>query len=263
MPVIVQFARRLTDQALHCHPPLRNLAHRKLIVSRHIVLTVLLVALPAIAVGDDEFTSEQLEFFEAKVRPLLVQHCYDCHSTDAKKLKGGLYVDSREGLMKGGDSGAAAVTGKPHDSLLIDAVKYKSYEMPPGSKLAEDEIAVLVKWVELGLPWPKVTASAGHSVAETEINWKVAQASHWAWQPVQRPDVPSSQQTDTNPIDAFVEVLRQQAGIEAAPAAAPRILARRIYIDLIGIAPTPPQVADFVSAATRDRVCRKGVRNLY
>ncbi|MEK6249019.1 MAG: hypothetical protein N2C12_12625, partial [Planctomycetales bacterium] len=147
------------------------------IVFRHIVLTLLLLALPAVAVSDDEFTSEQLEFFEAKVRPLLVQQCYDCHSTDAKKLKGGLYVDSREGLIKGGDSGTAAVTGKPNDSILIDAVKYKSYEMPPDRKLADDEIAVLVQWVEQGLPWPKATSSSGHSVAETEIDWEDAQKS--------------------------------------------------------------------------------------
>lgn len=213
----------------------------------------MLIALPAVAFGDEEFTSEQLEFFESKVRPLLVQHCYDCHSTDAKKLKGGLYVDSREGLINGGESGAAAIVGKPADSILIDAVKYKSYEMPPDRKLADDEIAVLEEWVKRGLAWPTVTASTGHTVAETEIDWKEARASHWAWQPVQRPEVPSSPPAHANPIDAFIDARRGAAGIEAGSPAEPRILARRIYIDLIGIAPTPQQVAGFVTAAKRDR----------
>ena len=84
-----------------------------------------------------EFTAEQLEAFETNIRPLLVKHCYECHSTDSKSLKGGLLVDSREGLLKGGDSGTAIVPGKPEDSLLISSVKYQSYEMPPAGKLTE------------------------------------------------------------------------------------------------------------------------------
>jgi Protein of unknown function (DUF1553)/Protein of unknown function (DUF1549)/Planctomycete cytochrome C len=222
-------------------------------VPRNIIQTLLLIALPAVASGSDEFTSEQIEFFEAKVRPVLVQHCYDCHSTDAKKLKGGLYVDSRDGLMKGGDSGAAAVAGKPDDSILIDAVKYRSYEMPPDRKLADDDIAVLVRWVEQGLPWPEVTTSAGHSTAETEIDWDEARKSHWAWQPVRRPDVPQSAESGGHPVDAFVTARRDRAGLGTAVPAEEFVLARRIYLDLIGITPTPQQVADFVAAAAKDR----------
>ena len=77
------------------------------------------------------FTPEQLEAFESNIRPLLVKHCYECHSRDSKPAKGGLLLDSREGLIKGGDSGAAIIPGKPNDSLLISSVKYQSYEMDP------------------------------------------------------------------------------------------------------------------------------------
>ena len=107
---------------------------------RTFLLTVAVVSASALAVAYDDFSAQDIEFFEGKVRPLLVKHCYDCHSTDAEKLQAGLYVDSREGMIKGGDNGPAAIVGKPDESLLIDAVKYKSYEMPPDKKLADNEI---------------------------------------------------------------------------------------------------------------------------
>ena len=99
-------------------------------------------------------------------------HCYDCHSTDAPELKASLYVDSREGLLEGGDSGPAVVVGKPAESLLIDAVKYKSVEMPPKRKLSNQQIAALEKWVEMGAPWPQVTSSRGVQEKEKEIDWR-------------------------------------------------------------------------------------------
>jgi len=204
----------------------------------------------------EDFSVEDIEFFEAKVRPLLVEHCYDCHSTDAATLRAGLYVDSREGMINGGDSGPAAFAGKPDESLLIEAVKFKSYEMPPDQKLPEAEIEVLVKWVEKGMPWPPVTRSSGHSVAEQEIDWDEARKSHWAWQPVARADVPSTgseqQHPVEHPVDAFVESRRQAAGIPPAPPADASVLARRIYLDLVGVPPTPQQVADFAAAVAED-----------
>ena len=109
-------------------------------------------------VADPEasFTSEQLEFFETKIRPLLVKRCFSCHSAKAEKLKAGLYMDSRAALLKGGESGAALLPGKPDESLIIEAVRYESYEMPPDGKLRDEEIASLAKWVEMGAPWPAV-----------------------------------------------------------------------------------------------------------
>jgi hypothetical protein len=205
------------------------------------------------AVADDDFSAEDIEFFEARVRPLLVKHCYDCHSTDAKKLQAGLYVDSRKGMIQGGDNGPAAVVGKPHESLLIEAVKYQSYEMPPDKKLPDAEIEVLVKWVEKGLPWPMVTTSPGHAVAEQNIDWVEARNSHWAWRPVLRPEVPSSGSEHNNPIDAFIAARREAAGIPPVPPADPAILARRMYLDLAGVPPTPQQVSDFTTAVAANR----------
>ena len=205
------------------------------------------------------FSAEQIEFFESQIRPILVQHCYDCHSTDAKELQAGLYVDSREAMIKGGESGAAVVVGKPAESLLIAAVKYEGTEMPPDRKLDQQHIDAITKWVEMGAPWPEVTSSPGVPAAHaredwSKFDWTEAQQSHWAWQPVRRPEVPyvSTAQPSTvkNPIDNFVIVRRTQAGLQAAPPAASHILARRIYIDLIGIAPTPEQVQSFSATAS-------------
>ena len=207
------------------------------------------------------FTADQIEFFESQIRPLLVQHCYDCHSTDAPELKASLYVDSREGMLKGGESGAAVVVGKPAESLLISAVKYESGEMPPDRKLEQRQIEMLSKWVEMGAPWPQVTSAPGAPANATgkdwsTFDWDAAQRSHWAWQRVRRPEIPAVDDARlragaiVNPIDNFVAARRLQAGLHAAPLAAPVILARRIYNDLVGIPPSPQQMQLFATAAS-------------
>lgn len=96
-----------------------------------------------------------LAFFEKRIRPVLVEHCYRCHAADAKSVRGGLVVDTRDGLITGGDSGAAIVPGKPDESLLIEALRYESYEMPPEGKLPDDIIDDFVRWVEMGAPDPR------------------------------------------------------------------------------------------------------------
>lgn len=209
------------------------------------------------------FSSEQIEFFESQVRPLLVQHCYECHSSDAAELQAGLYVDSREAMLKGGDSGAAVVAGKPAESLLISAVKYQGTEMPPDRKLEQRQIDALTKWVEMGAPWPQVTSSPGTPAPESKRDWSKfdwggARRAHWAWQPVRRPDVPevdvgTPHVSVFNSIDNFVIERRSQAGLQSAPPAETNILARRIYNDLIGIPPTPEQMKAFASAESVDR----------
>ena len=207
------------------------------------------------------YTAEQIAFFESQVRPLLVQHCYDCHSSDAAELQAGLFVDSREAMLRGGESGAAVVVGKPAESLLISAVKYQKSEMPPDRKLEQRQIDALTKWVEMGAPWPEVTSAPGTPTAETkkdwaQFDWSAAQQRHWAWQPVRRPEVPAVENASgsvaSNSIDNFVIERRTQAGLRAAPQAAPAILARRIYNDLIGIPPTPAQMQSFKAAAMVD-----------
>ena len=107
-----------------------------------------------------EFTAADLEFFEKKIRPVLAEHCYKCHSADAKKLKGDLMLDHRAGVFKGGDTGPAIVSGKPEQSLLIEAIEYDNVdlEMPPRGKLSDQQIADFTEWVKRGAPWPKEAA---------------------------------------------------------------------------------------------------------
>lgn len=223
------------------------------------------------AVNDQPtFTAEQIEFFEAEIRPVLVQHCYDCHSTDAAELQAGLYVDSREAMLKGGESGAAIVVGKSVESLLISAVKYNGIEMPPDRKLEQRQIDALAKWVEMGAPWPEATSTPGTPSVESrkdwsKFDWAKAQQDHWAWQPVRRPDVPGVSGVQVskdviNPVDNFVIARRTQAGLQAVAPAADHVLVRRIFVDLIGVPPTPEQVQSFAKAARVDR--QKAVESL-
>jgi len=225
---------------------------------------------PTPVVDNPTFTAEQIEYFEAQVRPILIQHCYECHSSDAVKVQAGLYVDSREALLTGGESGAALVLGKPEASLLISAVKYEGNEMPPDRKLDQRQIDALTQWVKMGAPWPQATAAPGAATHDAKTDWSTfdwtgAQHSHWAWQPVHRPEVPVVDKTKDasaifNEIDSFVAARRAQARLEAAPPAKLSILARRIFIDLIGIPPTPVELQSFIAAAALDR--RRAVASL-
>ena len=109
---------------------------------------------------------KHLEFFERDVRPLLVTHCYECHSTHAKRVEANLLLDSRASHLRGGDSGAAIVPGDASSSLLIEALHYDSYEMPPKGKLSDEDIQTLVHWIEIGAPWPDEPAPVAHSTQD-------------------------------------------------------------------------------------------------
>ena len=196
----------------------------------------------------DNFSPAQIEAFEKNIRPLLIKHCYQCHSTDADKVKGGLLLDSREALLKGGDSGPTLVPGKPQESLLISAVKYQSYEMPPNGKLSANEINLLEDWILTGAAWPKANVpTARNTPAATD--WTAARQGHWAYQTIHEPSLPqvSNNRWANNPIDYFILAQLDEHRLLPAPAADRRTLIRRLYHDLLGIPPTPEQVASFVS----------------
>ena len=125
-------------------------------------------------------TPEQTERFEKTIRPLLVEHCYKCHSAEGKKVKGGLRVDGRKFLLDGGDTGPALVPGDPAKSKLIEAVKYanKDLLMPPVGKLPADAIAALEAWVKEGAPWPNDTATVAK---KDDFDLAKRKAEHWAW----------------------------------------------------------------------------------
>ena len=195
-----------------------------------------------------EFTAADLEFFEKKIRPVLAEHCYKCHSADAKKLKGDLMLDHRAGVFKGGDTGPAIVSGKPEQSLLIEAIEYDNVdlEMPPRGKLSDQQIADFTEWVKRGAPWPK-EAAVGPGARE-QFDLAKRKAEHWAWQPVQAGAPPKVKQADwpASPIDQFILAKLEAAGLKPAGPADKRALIRRAYFDLIGLPPTPAQVEAFV-----------------
>lgn len=132
-----------------------------------------------------------MAFFESRIRPLLAEHCYECHSAGAKKLKGGLRLDTRDGWAKGGDSGPALVAGKPEDSLLIKGIRHwdKDFKMPPEKRLAQAQINDLIEWVKLGAPDPRTNAApavaAGGAAAKPAYGVSLEEGrKHWAFQPV-------------------------------------------------------------------------------
>ena len=205
----------------------------------------------AVASGTSQATSEQLEFFEKEVRPLLVEHCYECHSGKSKKLQAGLRVDSRNAMLKGGDSGPALIASKPEESSLIQAVRYDGFEMPPKGKLPSKEIEVLTKWVAMGAPWPTEQPSADGPDREA-FDWQKRKAEHWVWQSIQNPTRPTVVSVDwpQSDIDFFILSSLEKAGLKPTVQADKYALVRRLYLDIIGLPPTPEQVQQFVSNDT-------------
>ncbi len=185
------------------------------------------------------------DFFESRVRPLLVANCYDCHTDGAK---GGLRVDSREALIKGGRRGPAIVPGKPEESLLIAAVNHSlaDLRMPKGAgKLEPQEIADLTKWVKGGAVWPAT------NLAKTDSAYviKPEQKGFWSFKPVKQPVIPEikTRALVNNPIDNFVLAKLEQNGLSYNPPADKRALIRRATYDLTGLPPTPEEIEAFIA----------------
>jgi hypothetical protein len=193
-----------------------------------------------------QFTAESVEFFQKKVHPLLKARCFECHSRDSKRLEGGLRLDARPLVLKGGDSGPSAEPGKPDESLLLSALNYDAFEMPPKGRLPVGEIAIFRKWVELGLPWSEDGLTA--DVAEEEFPLDARRQSHWAWQPVRNVSPPEVSQSDwpRSETDRFIMAGLDQHGLKPTADADRRTLIRRAYFDVIGLPPSPEEVHRFL-----------------
>jgi hypothetical protein len=198
-------------------------------------------------------SATDIKFFEKNVRPLLVKNCYDCHSSESGKSKGGLLLDTREGWATGGDSGPTLIPADPEKSLLIKAVHYDDpdIEMPPDGKLPDHEIKILEDWIRSGAHDPR-TSSIKKAKVEIDIGkgkefWAFQQPSHFAPPPVRDTDWPQDE------IDFFILSQLEAAGLQPNPTSTDEVLIRRLYFDLIGLPPTPDQIAEALSLPSATR----------
>lgn len=200
-----------------------------------------LLAFPVLGVGAAEPSAADLDHFEKQVRPVLIDHCFECHGE--KKQKGGLRLDSRAAVLAGGDLGPAIVLGKPEASPLITAVQYEDedMQMPPNRKLSDTKIAALTEWVKRGAVWPgeKTDPAAAPSAKSSDMVFTPEMKGHWAFQAIRKPTLPLAA---AHPIDAFLDARITAAGVVPAPPADARTLIRRITFDLTGLPPTPAEV---------------------
>lgn len=195
----------------------------------------------------EKFSSEQLAFFEKKIRPVLADKCHKCHSVTSKKLKADLYLDTREGLLKGGDSGPALVPGDPEKSLLIEVIRYEDtdMEMPPKSKLPDAVIADFENWVKNGAAWPdEAPPTPGDNAIAFDLEKR--KSEHWSWKPLApAPRAPGF-------IDQLVGERLKEAKLRPAPHAEPSTLLRRLTFDLTGLPPTAEEIKAYEQAYAKD-----------
>ncbi len=208
---------------------------------------VIMVSVAPVRAADP--TPAELQFFETKIRPVLADNCYKCHSSQSERVKAGLMVDTREALLKGGEHGPAISPGDPDKSLLIKAISYNDpdLQMPPKKKLSDDEIADLASWIRMGAPAPTTWSTGIKKAADSG-------KSHWAWQPLKKPAVPEVKNTAwvQTPVDNFILAKLEEKDLTPNPIADKHTLIRRATFDLIGLPPTPQEVEDFVNDNSPD-----------
>ncbi len=193
--------------------------------------------------GADDSTD--IEFFEERIRPVLVKSCYKCHSDESKEVKGGLLLDTREGIQRGGESGHGVVPGKLDQSTIIEAIRYEGLEMPPDEQLPESVITDFEKWVLMGAPDLR---DGKAMLIQKTIDFDQAR-QFWAFQPIAQPAIPAVQDADwpATDIDRFVLARLEEDGLHPVGDAEPAQLVRRVFFDLTGLPPGPADVESFVA----------------
>ena len=195
-----------------------------------------------VAVSAAEFETREssagLEIFEKSIRPALIEHCFECHSAQAKSLKGGLRLDARDLLLAGGDSGPLFDAGDPDSSLLLSALRQETLEMPPRGKLPDATIDAFQEWIELGAPTP-----ASFQASEASVSMPSSAERHWAFRPILRVNPPRAESGHwaRNPIDLFILHAMKGKGLSPSAPAKPATLIRRLSFDTIGLPPSEPQ----------------------
>jgi hypothetical protein len=212
------------------------------------ISALLFAPVVSMAAGDDD------TFFESKVRPVLINRCYECHSVE-KKTKGGLALDSREGWEIGGDNGPAIIPGDLTKSLVIKAVRYADddFAMPPKSKMPADEIAILEEWVKRGAPDPRTGETAKASKPKRTIDMEEGR-KFWAFQPVSRFAVPTVKDTvwPKDPLDCFLLSKMEGQGLHPGADTDRYTWLRRLSLDLTGLPPSPDEISTFAQDKSPD-----------
>ncbi|HSQ58490.1 MAG TPA: DUF1549 domain-containing protein, partial [Gemmata sp.] len=203
----------------------------------------------------DRPTQEQINFFEKKIRPMLVDHCYKCHSAKAEKVKGDLLLDTRDGLRAGGTSGPCIVPGNPDRSLLIKALRHKDKDtaMPPKGKLPDAVIADFEAWVKMGAPDPRGDKAAQVATPKYIVDIEKGR-SFWAFVPPRKPTVPAVKNAawPKSDLDRFLLAALEEKGLKPVGDADKRTLIRRAYLDLTGLPPSPEVVEEFVADSSQN-----------
>jgi len=223
-----------------------------------LLLTGPVSVVSAVALQADEqqpqqpITAEQQKFFETKIRPVLLESCGRCHSTEGGQgIRGGLSISSRESLLAGGESGPAVVPGDPDASMLWEAINYRGLRMPPNGQLPPAVIADFRQWIEMGAPDPRVPTD---QVIQSKVTpEKIAEGrSFWSFQSPQRPEIPPATAWSAAPIDRLLGRQHAAHQLQPAPDADPLTLLRRLSLDLIGLPPEPDQQQQFLAEWQRD-----------
>ena len=204
---------------------------------RHSFVMTLLLVFPFIGSAEEKTSVDELQFFKQNVVPLLKKKCYSCHSHQSGKAKGGLMLDSRNGWVKGGASGPAIIPGNVNDSLLVQAIRYDGFEMPPEEPLTENEIDILERWIQSGAVDDRKSQAANSD-----------REALWALEPIGKPVLPETinKEWARDPLDRFVLKRLEDAGLQPAVEADKYTLLRRVTFDLTGLPPTPEEIAVFV-----------------
>ena len=212
-------------------------------------VSLLLLLLAPLSLRAAEPSAEGVEFFEKKIRPALIEHCYKCHSAQSKQPKGGVRLDSRAGLIQGGDSGPSLVPGDVPKSKLIEAIHYKNNDllMPPKGKLPDAVIADIEAWVKLGAPWPSEETVKVIPATKSVFDLQKRKAEHWAWQPVQisAPPVVKNSTWPRDPVDQFILSKLETKNLTPAAPKGKLVWLRRVTFALTGLPPTPEDIAAF------------------
>ncbi len=227
----------------------RSLAWRALVsIARTAPLpgAVLFFVIAAPARADDE------TFFETRIRPVLAEHCHECHSANAEKVRAGLRLDSRDALLAGGETGPAIVPGDPDASLILRAISYEDpdLQMPPRSRLPPEVASDFAEWIRRGAPWPGAPASSASPGARGQGGFDLAarRDEHWAWHPLADPDPPPvrDREWSRDPVDAFILARLEAENLRPAPPASRESLIRRATFVLTGLPPTPAEIRAFL-----------------